>query len=366
MTKFGYGLNSLGYAGYPLLSLPGTIPKSDLKPYETREYEFGFDLRLFDNRLSLDYAYYDKLTQNDIVSVSLPVTTGYSGATVNLGKISNKGHEVVLTVVPVRNRDITWDLTFNYTHNTSEVLDLGGVSELSINSSIKQIVGQPLNTIVGFVQEIDKASGQPVWYWNASRSVWFPQQTTEPQILGTGIHPNHGGISTSFSFRGISFGAMIEAKWGAKVCSSFDSELTNRGHHLRTAEYRDTGIPVAGVYKNDAGNYVPLDHDTTIPYEKSNFENFYRYGMNTLIYDYSLYDASFVKMRQLTLGYAIPRKLLNKTFIQNANISLIGHNLFDIINHIPNGDASTSGNTGLDNYYFPSIRSYSLNINLSF
>jgi hypothetical protein len=253
-----------------------------------------------------------------------------------------------------------------YTHNTSEVLDLGGVSELSIGGNIKQIVGQPINTIVGFEQVMDEASGKPVWYWNESRGVWFPQQTTEPVILGTGTHPSMGGLSTSVTYRGITLGAMIEAKWGAKVWSNVESELINRGHAVRTAEYRDTGIPVDGVYKNDAGNYVPLDHDTTIPYEGANFENFYRYGMNTLITSYSIFDASFVKMRQLTLGYALPKSLLNKSFIQSANIQLVGHNLFDIVNHLPNGDAATSGNTGTDTYNFPAIRSYSLNINLSF
>jgi len=366
MTKFGYGFNAIGYAGYPLLSLPGSIPKSDLKPYQTREYEGGIDLRLFDNRIAIDYAYYDKLTKNDIVGVSLPYTTGYTGATVNLGSISNKGHEIVLTVVPVRTRNINWDITMTYTHNTSEVLDLGGVSELSIGNNIKQIVGEPINTIVGFKQAVDEASGKPVWYWNASRGVWFPQQTTEPVILGIGTHPNMGGLSTSFSYKDFTLGAMIEAKWGAKVWQNLESELINRGHAVRTAEFRDTGIPVDGVYKNDAGVYVPLDHDTTIPYTGANFENFYRYGMNTLLTDYSLFDASFVKMRQITVGYAIPKSLLNKTFIQSANVSLVGHNLFDIVNHLPNGDASTSGNVGYDIYNYPSIRSYSLNINLSF
>jgi TonB-linked SusC/RagA family outer membrane protein len=372
MTKFGYTSNALGYAGYPLLSLPNTIPKADLMPYETREYEGGIDVRLFDNRISFDYAYYDKLTKNDIVSVSIPVSTGYTNATVNLGEMSNKGHEFSLTIVPVKSSRLVWNLTFTYTHNTSKVLDLGGVNELQVsgysdaaNVTSKQIVGQPFSSIVGYAQDVDPVSGQPVWYWNASRGIWFPQKTEAPQILGSGVHPNMGSISTSLSYKGVTLSAMIEAKWGAKVFSYTEWDMTARGHSQRTVEYRETGIPVEGVYKNDAGQYVPLDHDTNIPYAKNNFENYYRYGMGDLV-SYNVFDASYVKMRQLSIAYSIPKTFLKKVFIQNARLTLAGQNLFDIINHLPNGDASTLNNNGLERFALPATRSYSLNINLSF
>ncbi|MDR1259061.1 MAG: SusC/RagA family TonB-linked outer membrane protein [Tannerellaceae bacterium] len=372
MTKFGYTSNALGYAGYPLLSLPATIPKSDLMPYETREYEAGIDMRFFDNRLALDYAYYDKLTSNDIVSVSAPLSSGYTGATVNLGQMSNKGHEFMLTVVPVRARGFEWSLTFTYTFNTSRVLDLGGVSELQVNSygdaanaTTKQIVGQPFTSIVGYTQAIDEGSGQPIWYWNASRGIWFPQKTSEPVILGSGLHPNMGSISTSLSYKGFTLQAMIDAKWGAKVFSYSEWDMTARGHSKRTVEYREGGIPVEGVYLNPEGIYVPLDHDTSIPYERNNFENYYRYGMGDLV-SYNVFDASYVKMRQLSLAYTLPNSALRNLPIRNVRLSLVGRNLFDIVNKLPNGDASTLNNNGLERFALPATRNYSLNINLSF
>lgn len=370
MTRFGYDLNAQGYMGYPLLSLPGTIPKFDLMPYETREWEVGIDFRLFDNRLSIDYAYYDKLTRNDIVNVSIPTSAGYNNATVNLGKVTNRGHEILLTVVPVKGA-WNWDLTFTYSHNQSKVLDLGGVSELQTGNSeagttVKQIVGQPFYSIVGFPQAVDKASGKPIWYWNASRGIWFPQRTSEPQILGTGIHPNMGSFSTTLSYKGFVFSAMIEAKWGAKVYSFTEYDMTARGHSRRTVEYRGSGLPVDGVYLNEAGQYVPLDHHTLIPYENNNFENYYRYGMGDNVSEYNLFDASYVKMRQISFGYTFSKALLKKTPFQQVKVMLVGRNLFNFYNGLPNGDASTLNNNGLERFALPASREYSLNINLSF
>ncbi|MDR2533772.1 MAG: SusC/RagA family TonB-linked outer membrane protein [Tannerellaceae bacterium] len=371
MTKFGYTTNAQGYAGYPLLSLPTTIPKSDLRPYETREYEFGLDIRLFDSRLSFDYAYYDKLTRNDIVSVSIPLSSGYENATVNLGEMGNKGHEFMLSVIPLKGK-FTWDMTFTYTYNQSKVLDLGGVNELQVggysdaaNVTTKQIVGKPFSSIVGYAQAVDEASGQPIWYWNASRGIWFPQKTAEPQILGSGLHPNMGSVSTSLNYKGITLSAMIDAKWGAKVFSYSEWDMTSRGHSKRTVGYRESGIPIEGVYLNSEGKYVPLDHDTNIPYERNLFENYYRYGMGDLV-SYNVFDASYIKMRQLSIAYTVQKSMLKKLPIQNVKISVVGRNLFDIINHLPNGDASTLNNNGLERFALPATRNYSLNINLSF
>lgn len=371
MTKFGYTSNALGYNGYPLLTLPTTIPKSDLMPYETREFELGLDLRFFDNRVSIDYAYYDKLTKNDIVSASTSPSTGYTGATVNLGKMSNKGHEVMLNLVPVKG-ELTWDLTFTYTHNVSEVLDLGGVHELQVAGygdaagvTVKQIVGERFSSIVGYPQAIDAASGQPIWYWNASRGIWFPQKTSEPQVLGSGLHPNMGSLSTSVNYKGFVLSTMVDAKWGAKVFSYSEWDMTARGHSKRTVTYRENGIPVQGVYLDAVGNYVPLDHDTNIPYAKNNFENYYRYAMGDLV-DYNVFDASYVKLRQISLGYTLPKSILKNGIIQSVQVTLVGRNICNLYNKLPNGDASTLTNNGLERFALPTTRTFMLDFNLSF
>ena len=380
MTKFAYSLNALGYVGYPLTSLPGTIPKADLMPFETFDREIGIDLRFLNNRLSFDYAYYDKLTKNDIISVSPASSSGYSSATVNMGEISNKGHEFSLTIVPVRNNTITWDLSFVYSYNRSKILNLGGYSEFTSGShqagtTRKQIVGKQHNTIQGYRQLIDPASGQPVWYWNNSYQIWFPQRTSEVLDLGIGTHPNMGSISTSVKYKGFTFSAMVDGQWGAKVYSYTEYDMTSRGHTNRTIEFRETGIPVSGVYNIGtaaAPNYVPLEQDpnpahvTVIPFKNNLFENYYRYGFGDQISDYNLFDASFAIMRQMSLSYVFPRSVTRNLSVQNLRMSLVGGNLFSIYNKMPNGHAATLPNNGYESNTLPITRSFSLNINFSF
>ncbi len=374
MTKFRYDINALGYMGYPTISLPGTLPNPTLMPFDAAEWEVGIDLRFFNNRFSVDYAYYDRKTTNDILNVSRPASSGYGTSTVNLGEMSNKGHEIALSVVPIEGT-LTWNMTFTYTYNKSEVLNLGGATELQTTSSdagttIKQIVGQPFNSIVGYRQDVDPASGQPIWEWNSSRAKWAPKRTAAAEILGTGINPHMASVSTTLSYKGIVLDAMVDAKWGAKVFSSTEYDMTARGHSKRTAEYRETGIPVSGVYKNSAGNLVALDHDTTIPYTGNNFEDYYRYGFGDLISDYNVFDASYVMLRQLSLGYTLPKTLIRNWPVQNVRFSLVGRNLWSLYNKIPNGDASTLNNvgttTGIERYILPRVRSYAFNINLAF
>lgn len=119
--------------GTPLTSLPGKIANPNLLPYETREYEIGFDFRFFQNRIGIDYAYYDKKTTNDIVGVTLPQTSGYTSATGNLCAIGNKGHELMLTLVPLSGK-IKLEMNLAYSYNMGEIPDLGGVSEVSAGS----------------------------------------------------------------------------------------------------------------------------------------------------------------------------------------------------------------------------------------
>lgn len=132
-TKISYNFDATGYMGTPTLSLPGSIANPNLQPYKTQEVEVGFDVRFFKNRIGIDYAFYNKKTTNDIVNVTLPSSSGYGSATVNLGAIANKGHELMLTLIPVSGK-IQWEMNFAYSHNIGEILDLGGVSEVNANS----------------------------------------------------------------------------------------------------------------------------------------------------------------------------------------------------------------------------------------
>ncbi|GHT32693.1 SusC/RagA family TonB-linked outer membrane protein [Bacteroidia bacterium] len=402
-TKISYDFNAIGYLDTPMLGIPNTIANANLLPYSTREYEGGIDFRFFNNRIGIDYSYYDKKTTNDIVNVSLPQTSGYTGATVNLGAIGNKGHELMLTFVPIE-KPFNWKVTVAYSHNEGKILDLGGVDEVNVTSNdmgggidIKQVVGKQPFAIYGYTQK--EANGQKVWerwtfsYNGQTHQSWRPAREATKSLLGYGVHPNAGSVTSTWSWKGISLSMMIDAKWGAKVAYLAEQEMIERGWSEQTLPGRDGGLFLQGVYQTgEDGNGNPIYADITtapgytinanpsanlpnnvpvagneIPYHVKHFENYYREGVTKRVADMVVFDASYVKLRQITLGYALPKSVLRSlSVIQSANFSLVGYNLFNLYNKLPNGDPSTGGGNGLNNRALPSTRSFTLNLNVNF
>ena len=401
-TKLAYNINSRGYLGNPFIEIPDRLENPALMPYNTREYEAGIDFRFFNNRIGIDYAYYDKKTNNDIVSVTVPQTTGYGNARVNLGAIGNKGHELTLALIPVQTKDLQWSVNFTYYHNTGEVLSLGDVSEVNQSSrgvgggiDVKHIVGKQPYAIYGYKQRVE--NGQPVWEQYQMQTadgqpynVWYPTRNADKEFLGYGINPNSGSISTSVRWKNFTLSAMIDAKWGGIMIYEAEDQMIQRGTSMQTLPGRDGGLFIEGVYNTgtvsdpvwtdvkNAPSYVLiastanfLSHDLPVqgnemPYEQKYFEQYYRYGHATRLADMLVFDASYVKFRQISINYRIPRAALGNIPIQSANVSLIGRNLFDIYNKLPGGDPSINSGNGVNSNLLPSLRTFTLNLNINF
>jgi TonB-linked SusC/RagA family outer membrane protein len=401
-TKVSYDFNAIGYMDTPMLGIPNTIANANLLPYNTREYEGGIDFRFFNNRIGIDYAYYDKKTTNDIVTVTLPQTSGYTGAIVNLGAIGNKGHELMLTLVPVASA-LNWKLNLAYSHNMGKILDLGGVDEVNVTSNsmgggvdIKQVVGKQPFAIYGYTQK--EADGKKVWerwtfsYGGQIHQSWRPARDATKTLIGYGSHPNAASITSTLTWKGITLSMMIDSKWGAKVAYNPEQEMIERGQSTSTLPGRDGGLFLEGVYEtgqdangnpiyadittadgytinaNPAGN-LPNDvvvAGNEIPYHVKHFENYYREGFTKRVVDMVVFDASYVKFRQITLGYSIPKSVFRSIPVQSINVSLVGYNLFDLYNKLPNGDPTTGGRNGLNSNVLPSTRSFTLNLNVNF
>jgi outer membrane receptor protein involved in Fe transport len=385
----------------PTLSVPGTIPNSDLRPYKTREYEIGVDLRFLNNRIGIDYAYYDKETSDDIVTVTIPQASGYTGAKVNLGSIGNKGHELMLTLVPYAG-DFRWEMNIMYSYNKSKVLDLGASSEVSLASfsaggggSIKQIVGERANAIYGYKQQFTE-DGQPIWerwsfnYGGQQHYSWRPARNATQELLGYGGNPNMGSFTTTFTYKGVTLSAMIDAKWGGDMIYVGEQEMIERGQSVQTLPGRDGGLFLDGVYKvgdnyvdvADAAGYTinanaALNRPSAIvvagneiPYHVKHFENFYREGFTKRVSDKVLFDASYAKLREISLGYSLPQTTIKKWGLpfQSVRMTLVGRNLLDLYNDLPSGDPSTlsSSTMGVNNYALPALRSYTFNLDINF
>lgn len=399
-TKIGYSFDATGYMSTPLLSLPGSINNPNLQPYETREYEVGFDFRFFQNRIGIDYAYYDKKTTNDIVGVTLPQTSGYTSATVNLGAIGNKGHEIMLTFVPISNK-INLEINMAYSYNMGKILDLGGASEVSAGSvgigggiDVKQIVGERPYAMYGYTHK--KVDGEPVWekwtfnYNSQTHQSWRPARDPQKTLLGYGTHPNSASITATLTWKGLSLSAMVDGKWGATVAFEAEQEMVERGQSTSTLPGREGSLFIEGVYNTgtstspvysdvaEATGYTINANPTAnlpnavvvagneIPYHVKHFENFYRTGMVQRVSELVVFNASYAKFRQIAIGYTIPKSIYRSIPVQNINVSLVGRNLFDIINHLPNGDPGTGGAIGINNRALPSARSYTMNLSVNF
>jgi len=352
----------------------GNVPNPQLIPAVSSEVEIGFDTRFFNNRLGLDFTYYSQKTEKDIVRATISRASGFGTTDINVGELENKGVEILLTGTPVQG-DLTWDVSLNLAKNVNKVVSiLPGVTELTLeeprtrNVFIKHIVGQPFGTITGRVQQRDP-NGNLI-FQSDGRAV----ASTTYVPIGNGLPKWTGGLNNSFNYKGINLSFLIDFKFGGDIFSGSNNRLTQWGLHQQSLIGRDgeTPLHVTGVYNSGtsaAPEYTAIDTDLT-PDQARNYWNNVG-GESTAISDMFLYDASFIKLRQLTLGYSFPRSMLAKTPFQSLSISFVGRNLAILFKDIDNVDpesnySANAGAQGLEYFGFPTTRSYGFNLNVTF
>lgn len=352
----------------------GSLPNAFLQPALSTEIEFGVDFRLFQNRVGVDIAYYDQKTTDDIVSQTISVASGFGDTKVNIGKITNRGVEVLLTGTPVAG-PLTWDVAVNFSHNQNEVVSLiEGIDEIvgeeprTRNVFIKHIVGEPYGTITGRVQKTDP-NGNPVYNEDGSA---VPENEFVP--IGYGVHPWSGGINNAFTYKNFNFEFLVDFKAGGDIFSGTNLRMTQGGFTKQSLIGREGEDPlhitgVVNVGTDDAPEYTTIDRDLT-PDEARNYWG--RLGdQSNGISDYWIYDGSFVKLRQVVFGYNFPRNLLEKTPFNALSLSFVGRNLWVIHKNIDNVDpesaySSNGGAQGLEYFALPAIRSYGFNLRVGF
>ncbi|MEX0289136.1 MAG: SusC/RagA family TonB-linked outer membrane protein [Flavobacteriaceae bacterium] len=343
----------------------GTVPNANLVPFSKSETEIGIDARLFNNRLSFDLAYYDNETTNDIVSVATSGYSGYGGASANLGKVSNKGFEWLVTATPIQTDNFTWSTSFNGSHNTGKVLATDDVdSDVSLdeprtrNVRITHIVGEAYGTIVGVSYDRD-ANGN-IRYDIDGEGV--PRAVEgERKILGEGVPPLTLGWNNSFNYKNFSLNVLLDGKFGGQIFSGTNTIAYGTGLHKATLAGRENGLTVSGI---DAATDQPFT--TTVAPE--NLQTYY--GEINDIAEEFVEDSDYIKFRQMSLGYSLPQRILKNVFLNSVDISLIASNLFyikrSIDNISPESAYNVSNSQGLEYFGVPAARSYGLNVNIKF
>ena len=366
--SLSYGIVGQGHLGASLGQITGsTIPNSEITPFEKNETEFGVDLRMFDNKLSIDATYYDNETLGDIVGVSASQTSGYGAALANLGNISNKGIELLIKGEIMRTDDFAWNASINYSKNTSKVvatndaggnIAIGNPRDLETGINVTHIVGEQWGALYGNSYERD-SQGRIVHIMQGGTPV---PKIGGKKILGFGVAPESIGIGSTFRYKDFNASILVEGKMGGSYYSGTNNWYKVYGLHKDTvpAGGREAGFTPDGVMED--GTVIT----TNIPHSK--IEDYWSQTLN--IGEENIYSSDYMRLRQLSIGYNVPSSMLEGSFINDATVSLIGRNLLLLSSSSENIDPESSyaaGNAvGLERAGMPVPRTIGLNINLKF
>lgn len=355
-----YGLTG-SHLGQPLAQINGSqVPNATIKPLSSTTFELGFESRLFNNRLGIDFAFYNRNTVNDIVGASISGTSGFSSVLLNVGKVSNKGVELLLNYDVIKGRDFSWNTSFNFAYNKSVVVALsetGNLKNIQVGDPARsqaayvfQEIDQPFSLIKGFAYKRD-----------ANNNVVYDAQgyplKSDLVSYGTGISPITLGFNNSFRYKGVGVSFLIDGKFGGHIYSGTNALAYRYGLHKETLPGRETGVVGKGVNEKGEPNAVNVPAPQYYQYLYNFAEPF-------------VYSSDFLKLRQIIIDYTIPSRLLNKMPFKAASISIVGRNLAILMKHTPNIDPeSTYNNTNAQGLEFagaPPTRSMGINLNLKF
>lgn len=331
-------VNTFKARGEGLFDQPFFLANPNLRPQRSKETEFGMEAQFFKNRLGFDVAIYKTRTFDQIINLPVSSATGYRTFLVNAGQIDNKGIEVQLNGTPIKTDKFTWDINVNWSKNENEVISLNGnstnylLASYQNNVSMNARVGEAFGAIVGSDYVYD-ANGQKVI--NATTGRYLKNNN---QVIGNVTPDWVGGVRNSFRYKEFSLSFLIDVKQGGDVFSPDMGYGISTGLYQETADYRESGVVYPGVNPNGNINTTP----TSQPNISGRVD-----GYNAMPNIRFVYDASYVKLREASIGYTLPKSVLASTSIRDAKISLVGRNLWIIHKNLPYADPETGTGNGL-------------------
>lgn len=341
-----------------------TVPNTNLRPLRVQETEIGLELRLFDEKITFDFAYYKKITNDQILATQISDASSFTNQLVNIGQSMNQGIEMLVSGSPIRTEKFRWDASVNLTYNTSEVLKLGLTeADTMITLSggggriLRQVVGRPIGQLYTFTYLRDD-QGRQVFDQNSGR----PLRNDQPQNVGSVLPRYFGGITNTFTWKGLSLFTLIDFKLGHKMFEGRNQNYQRHGLHKSTLNGRDQGFVVGdGVNPNGEIN-------TT----RSLIQPFYETTNVLGINEDWVVNAGFWKLRQISLSYDLSKHLPENLFIKRLRISGVANNVAILKRWTENMDPEnvsvTSDNAnGLDFWpALPPTRSLGFNLNAKF
>ncbi|GAB4407587.1 MAG: SusC/RagA family TonB-linked outer membrane protein [Bacteroidia bacterium] len=405
---YPYVFSQATWGSNAIIAPSNTLPPVSLDNELQTSFEVGTDLRMFSNRLNLDLTFYNTNTTNQILAIDLPPTSGATSRIINAGNIRNRGIEALLTAVPVRTQGaFEWSTSFNFTLNRNKVIDLGGVDEYVLGGDRVTLIakeGGALGDMYGTgLREVTDESSP--FFGRTVFKNGLVQQDNTLQLLGNYNPDFMLGWNNRLSYKGAYVSFLFDWRQGGELLSTIRLIAATSGNVVETLWGRSPNY--AGPQPGIVNGYLQRTDDQGNVYQdgvigdgvKEVFDangNFTGYAENDVVVSADayhnnryrrqnetegMYDASYIKLREVRVGYSLPTSLLSSTFIRQVRVSFVGRNMLLLfpqklfgseLPHFNHGDPellSTNGRQfipGVENMAIPSARSMGFNLTLEF
>ena len=363
-----------GFGGASSATNPDFFNNPNLKSEKTEDIELGLEMQLFKKRFGFDFSYYQRKTVDLITPIDVSTATGGTNVWLNGADMENKGIELMVNGTPIKTENFSWDIKLNYAQNRSEVTrlaeDIEFIQLASVQGGITlgAALGEPFGVIRGR-DYVYHENGQPIIGTNG----YYRRTSSSNNVIGN-INPDWtGGVKNNLKYKNLSLSFLIDIKKGGDIFSldtwygyysglyDFTAGNNHLGNPLRDPVSAGGGVILDGVQADGSQNTVVADASTadTSPW-----------GVANAPQAAHVYDASFVKLREVTFGYNFSDKLTQKLSLQKLTLSIIGRNLWIIHKNTPYSDPESglsSGNIqGYQSGAYPSVREIGASLKLEF
>ncbi len=374
-----YNLGGNTYQGQTLASFQNRQPFFDLQNELTTSLEVGLELVMFQNRLGLDFTFYDASTENQILNAGVSTATGFTNRQINAGEVTNTGFELLLRGTPIQTPDFSWDLSFNVSSNQSEIVALTedidrfrtGSGDRNVDAFVD--VGDQFGNIYSRrFYERDDAGNLLI-----NSDTGLPIITAGRKKVGNAVPDWMGGFRTNFNYKGISLGVFLDIAQGFDIYSQSNMYMTLYGTGEWTAANREGGLVVDGfVAQQDAtGVWVSTGERNTRAITAQDYWLNAAPGSTTAVTEEFVYDGSYVAVREVTLGYQFPQSIVGLTPFKALRLAFLGRNLGYLQKNTPgfapdayifNRNTNRGTVIGMESMSFPIARTFGADLTITF
>lgn len=361
---------------------PGSenVPFRELQNELTTAFEIGADVQLLDSRLGIDFTYYSQFTENQIIPLTIPWSSGFNGRQANVGRVDNNGIELLLTGTPVKTASgFTWDVSFNYTRNRSELVELlEGVESFNTGNADRNLntftdVGEPFGQIIARTTYLKDAQGNRL----INPTTGLPIRSDEDGLIGNALPDWLGGLRNSFSYKGLDLSIFLDIKQGGDIYSQSSMYMSLYGTGEWTEANREGGFIAEGMIAQEQadGTWTSTGQPNDIGVTAQEYWLNAAPGSTTAVAEEFLYDGSYIAIREIVLGYTLPASVLEKLPFKYVRLALTGRNLGYIEKHTPgfapdafifNREPVGNAAVAMESLSFPTSRIIGFNVNLKF